>query len=203
MVWVKKRATERRKQILKATFQAVVDKGYEGVTLQDIADYAGVSKGVTNYYFENKEDIFAHLLEWLTSKIYEREMRSIEKEEKALAKLQTYLDNVFASPTENRQFYRVYLDFLSQVKGNVRYQQVNQQFYQNCWGIGQLIAELGTKEGVFIVKDTEMTAKLMRGVIDGMLIQWLMQDEDDLHKIYKKMCLEGILTLLHYQREES
>ncbi|HZG58936.1 MAG TPA: helix-turn-helix domain-containing protein [Anoxybacillus sp.] len=41
-----------------AAFQAVSDKGYEAVTLQDIADYAGVSKGVTNYYFENKEAVF-------------------------------------------------------------------------------------------------------------------------------------------------
>ncbi len=161
-----------------------------------------MSKGVTNYYFENKEDVFAHLLEWLTSKIYEREMSSIEKEKTALAQLQAYLDHVFASPAENRQFYRVYLDFLSQVKGNVRYQQVNQHFYQNCWGIGRSIAELGTKEGTFIVKNAEMTAKLMRGVIDGMLIQWLMQDLDELHQPYKEMCLEGILTLLHYQKED-
>ncbi len=45
VVRVKKRATERREQILKATFQAVVDKGYEGVTLQDIADYAAYEQG--------------------------------------------------------------------------------------------------------------------------------------------------------------
>lgn len=200
MVRVKKKAKERRNQILRATFQAVADKGYEGVTLQDIADYAGVSKGVTNYYFENKEDVFAHLLEWLTSKIYDREMRSIEKEETALGQLQTYLDNVFVSPAENRQFYRVYLDFLAQVTGNERYQRVNQQFYQNCWGIGQSIAEAGMKEGVFDVKDAHITAKLMRAIIDGMLIQWLMQGKDELHLHYKEFCLQGILALLGYQK---
>ncbi|GIW49986.1 MAG: hypothetical protein KatS3mg080_0597 [Anoxybacillus sp.] len=58
---MKKKAEERREQILRAAFQAVSDKGYETVTLQDIADYAAVSKGVTNYYFENKEDVFFKL----------------------------------------------------------------------------------------------------------------------------------------------
>jgi TetR/AcrR family fatty acid metabolism transcriptional regulator len=50
---MKKKAEERREQILRAAFQAVSDKGYEAVTLQDIADYSGVCKGVTNYYFKN------------------------------------------------------------------------------------------------------------------------------------------------------
>ncbi|MBN8193326.1 TetR/AcrR family transcriptional regulator [Bacillus sp. NTK074B] len=193
-----KKAEQRRKQILKAAFQAASEKGYESVTLQDIADYADVSKGVTNYYFKNKGDVFAHLFEWLTTRIYEKEAESVNGEDSALGKLEAYLHQVFISPSENRTFYRVYLDFLAQVKNDDRYKQINQGFYENCWSIGEQIIQQGIKEDVFQVKDIQQAAKSIRAMIDGSLIQWLMQDDDELHEDYRKMCYESILRILSH-----
>ena len=47
---------ERRLALLKAAFREVAEKGFSEVTLDDIARRAGVSKGVTLYHFESKED---------------------------------------------------------------------------------------------------------------------------------------------------
>lgn len=191
-----KKAEERRKQILKASFRAVADKGYDAVTLQDIADYAEVSKGVTNYYFKNKEDVFAHLLDWITKRIYHNETISIKNEDTALDKLQAYIHTVFISPEENRNFYRVYLDFLAQVKNNSRYQEINNSFYENCWNIGSEIVSLGVQEGVFRIEDTRKAAITIRCMIDGFLIQWLMRDEDELHNYYRETCYNAIVRYL-------
>src|SRR5262249_23617181 len=45
---------ERRLALLKAAFREVAEKGFSEVTLDDIARRAGVSKGVTLYYFDSK-----------------------------------------------------------------------------------------------------------------------------------------------------
>ncbi|MGI8314630.1 TetR/AcrR family transcriptional regulator [Halobacillus mangrovi] len=194
-----KKAEQRREQILKAAFAAVSEKGYNAVTLQDIADYAEVSKGVTNYYFKNKVDVFANLLEWTTTKIYEKEAASITKKDTAVEKLEAYMEQVFIGPKENKTFYRVYLDFLSQAKNVERYREINLQFYKNCWEIGREIITRGIEEGVFDVEDVDQSAKSIRSMIDGSLIQWLMRGEDDLHHDYKMMCHKAALRLLNYQ----
>ncbi|KPB03932.1 TetR/AcrR family transcriptional regulator [Bacillus sp. CHD6a] len=195
-----KKAEQRRKQILKAAFQAASEKGYESVTLQDIADYANVSKGVTNYYFENKADVFAQLLEWITTRIYEKEARFVDEKETAIEKLEAYINQVFISPEENKTFYRVYLDFLAQMKNNDRYKAINQQFYENCWSIGKNIILQGVEENVFRVDNIEQTAISIRCMIDGSLIQWLMRDDDSLHHYYRTICYNSILQILHYKR---
>lgn len=195
-----KKTEQRRKQILKAAFQAASEKGYESVTLQDIADYAEVSKGVTNYYFENKADVFAHLFEWITTRIYEKEAKSIDEKETAIEKLEAYINQVFISPKENKTFYRVYLDFLAQMKNNNLYKEINQQFYENCWSIGKNIITQGIEENVFRVDNIEQSAISIRCMIDGSLIQWLMRDDESLHNYYRTVCYESILQILNFKK---
>jgi TetR/AcrR family transcriptional regulator, fatty acid metabolism regulator protein len=200
-----KKAEERRKQILRAAFQAVSEKGFDSVTLQDIADYADVSKGVTSYYFQNKEDVFYHLLEWVTGKIYQHEYAAISKEHTALGKLRAYVYAAFASPADNRKFYRVYLEFLAQANHNDQFRKVNDQFYENCWSIGREIIELGQKEGTFSNINIEKASYAIRALIDGSLIQWLMRNNDELHAFYRDNCVETISTYLtnkHIQTAE-
>ncbi|OLN22174.1 transcriptional regulator [Domibacillus antri] len=194
---MKKKAEERKEQVLKAAFQAVASHGYDSVTLQDIADHAGVSKGVVHYYFHNKESILSELLQSITAQIYEVEYRAISGKHTAMEKLNAYMDCVFVSPEKNKKFYRVYVNFLAQASRNPVYQKINLAFYENCWNIGREIITLGKKEGVFPIDlDVDTTAKMMRAMIDGCLTQWLMCGRDDLHDFYKKACLKSISTLL-------
>ncbi|EWH31198.1 transcriptional regulator [Lysinibacillus sphaericus CBAM5] len=194
---MKKKEEERKKQIMKAAFDAVSKLGYDNVTLQDIANHANVSKGVVHYYFTSKQNILLELLESTTNKIYSFEIKEIAKYETAIEKLHAYLNAVFVSPQDNKKFYRVYLDFLAQANGNEAYKKINLKFYENCWGIGQEIIKLGQHEGVFCQDmDSLASAKMMRAMIDGSLIQWLTDDLKEQHQYYKETCLNSILKLL-------
>ncbi|MCM3699683.1 TetR/AcrR family transcriptional regulator [Paenibacillus macerans] len=193
-----KKSEEKQKLVLYAAFQAVSELGFDSVTLQVIADYAKVSKGVVHYYFESKEAVLIELLKWLTAKIYEKECAAIKLEKSAANKLHAYIGSAFVSPEKNRTFYRVYLDFLAKASRNPVYREINQQFYDNCNAIGQEIIQLGQKEGIFAVNlSAEQTAPKIRAVIDGHLIQWLMIDRDDLHEFYREACLQTVMSMLN------
>ena len=71
---------ERRKALLKAAFREVAEKGFSEVTLDDIAKRAGVSKGVTLYYFDSKEDLFRELFGWLIDSIHSRMREAVSAE---------------------------------------------------------------------------------------------------------------------------
>lgn len=194
---------QRRRDIIRATFNAIADKGFYAVTLQDIADYAGVSKGVTSYYFDNKDDVFLNLLQWLTDRIYQNELAAINSKSDPVEKLRAYIDAVFVNPKENRKFYRVYLDFLAQGSKDPRYRNINNIFYENCWRIGKEITKLGKEQGVFDIEDVDKAALAMRSLIDGTLIQWLMRDQEELHSFYRDLCYETILNFLGYKHTDS
>lgn len=194
-----KRAEERRKQVLRATLRAINDKGFSEVTLQDIADYTDFSKGVISYYFKNKEDVFYHLLEWMTDRIFQNEYVAIQKETTAIDMMRAYVDTVFKSPKDNKIFYSVYLEFLAQTKKNESFREVNNNFYKNCWFLGSEIIEKGKSEGIFKNVDTVAGSHMIRALIDGCLLQWLMRDDETLHAYYRETCYETIITYLNHK----
>jgi len=191
-----RKKVRRRKEILKAASLAISDQGFNNVTLQSIADYANVSKGIASYYFKNKEDILYHLLKSLTEVIYQNEASAIEKESNAEDMLRVYVGAVFTGPSDNREFYRVYLEFLAQANHNDSFRTLNQLFYDNCWLLGRKIILKGQQEGKFRDIDIELGSKAIRACIDGFLIQWLMINDDTKHKEYKSNCFNTLLAFL-------
>ncbi len=53
-----------RSSILQAAADEIVEHGIEGVSLQGVADRAGVSKRTLYNYFDSREALFAALCEW-------------------------------------------------------------------------------------------------------------------------------------------
>ena len=54
---------ERWSEIIEAATEIFWEKGYDGTSLQDIADRVGILKGSLYYYINSKTDLRAHLLE--------------------------------------------------------------------------------------------------------------------------------------------
>jgi AcrR family transcriptional regulator len=53
----------RRKQLLDAAWQGLRKRGYRDLTVDDVCDTAGVSKGTFYGYFESKNDLLVALIE--------------------------------------------------------------------------------------------------------------------------------------------
>ncbi len=54
---------ERRERILDAAADQFSDRGYDGASINRIIAEAGISKGALYYYFDDKEDLFATVME--------------------------------------------------------------------------------------------------------------------------------------------
>ena len=57
----------RREQLIQATLDTIAAKGYAGATLADVADSAGLSRGIVNFHFESKDKLFLATLEHLSA----------------------------------------------------------------------------------------------------------------------------------------
>ena len=53
---------QRRKQLVAAVVQCIAEEGFERTTTRNIADRAGVSIGMLNYYFKTKKELVAEAI---------------------------------------------------------------------------------------------------------------------------------------------
>jgi AcrR family transcriptional regulator len=57
-------AARRRAQLLEAAIESIVRHGLSATTLATVADAAGLSQGVTVFYFKTKQALLAEALRW-------------------------------------------------------------------------------------------------------------------------------------------
>jgi AcrR family transcriptional regulator len=76
-------AGERRQstpeRILHAAAARIVAAGTANLSMQDVADAAGVSKGLIHYHFHDKETLLTRLIEWMTRESIERESATLAR----------------------------------------------------------------------------------------------------------------------------
>ena len=188
---------ERRLALLKAAFREVAEKGFSEVTLDDIARRAGVSKGVTLYYFDSKEELFRELFAWLIDSIHARMREAVGAEEDPVAKLKALVALIFPSPSKNRAFFRAFVDFCGLAARRETFREVNERFYAGCREIDGGIVEEGIRRGVFTARDANEAGSTMRAIFDGLMLQWLSEpDLEATFEKYRERCERELLRYL-------
>jgi TetR/AcrR family transcriptional regulator len=103
-------AERSREAILDAAEQLFARHGYQGTSLQDVGDAAGVSRGTPSYFFGSKEGLYRAVLE----RIFRSVSALIRREQEEAAGLQEGPEAVFAREIAG------YIDFLAQRPNFVR-----------------------------------------------------------------------------------
>ncbi len=188
---------ERRLALLKAAFREVSEKGFSEVTLDDIAKRAGVSKGITLYYFDSKEELFRELFGWLIDSIHARMRDAVAAEKDPIAKVKALVAMIFPSPSKNRAFFRAFVDFCGLAARRDSFREVNERFYAGCREIDGGIVEEGMRQGLFLVRDRREAGSTMRAIFDGLMMQWLSEKDPDATFVgYRERCEREILHYL-------
>jgi AcrR family transcriptional regulator len=107
----------KEKIILDAAVQLFTSKGFQATRMEDIAKKAGISKGLTYFYFKNKEDLFLAL----TKKAFDDfkdEFREIyrSKEKNGLQMIQELVVKVHEFARVNQVYYDAIINFLDILK---------------------------------------------------------------------------------------
>lgn len=55
----------RREQLINATIDSLAKRGYAATTLADVADGAGLSRGIVNFHFTSKENLLSETIKFL------------------------------------------------------------------------------------------------------------------------------------------
>jgi AcrR family transcriptional regulator len=64
-------------RILRAAVRRIVISGANALTMHEVAEEAGVSKGLIHYHFHDKETLLARMVEWMARNLVTREREAL------------------------------------------------------------------------------------------------------------------------------
>src|SRR4051794_1755292 len=67
----------RREQICRAAATVIARDGFSGTTMRVVADEAGVSTGMLNHYFANRQDLLMHALDFVSERAHGRMVEAL------------------------------------------------------------------------------------------------------------------------------
>lgn len=65
-----RRGTDRRQLLIQAAFDALAEKGFEGLRLREVAARAGIDHSTLHHYFPTRQDLVAAVVEFATSQFW-------------------------------------------------------------------------------------------------------------------------------------
>lgn len=98
-----------RERIIDAAFRKFADLGYSGVSMQQIAAAAGITKATLYHHFQDKEDLFVEMMREQFGRSQEQLARSVDAGETFGDKLVAYGSVLFSA--ERADLSRLFGDF--------------------------------------------------------------------------------------------
>jgi AcrR family transcriptional regulator len=189
--------TPKEAHLIRSAYKVMGEKGLSHLSLQDVADEAGVSKAILPYYFESKENLTLLTMRWVLARVAGRIREAIDGVESAEGKVSAMIDAIFVGPEPNRRFYLVFFDFLGYAARNDKFADVGATFHEICNGLYAEVIWAGQEEGTFYKRDAREGATVVRALVDGLFTQWI-QDKDwkKTHAECREVCKRSVLAYL-------
>lgn len=188
---------DRRSQLLRTVYRVMARDGVHRVPLQKIAEEAGVSKGLLLYHFASKDAMVLEAMQWVLEATAARIRRHIGHAEGTDQILGAILDAIWIEPEANRDFIRFYLDGVEHQARSPRFEEFGDRGRAVINGLYEQVIRDGIEQGCFTVEDAEAAAIQMRGIVEGIFLQWLQRsDWRESHEAHKKLCREALGRLL-------
>jgi AcrR family transcriptional regulator len=189
--------SSREMEIIRSAYRTMARYGSHRMSLQDVADEAGVSKALLLYHFGSKDALLLSAMKWAVERTGERIRSRLESGGAADDQISALVDAIFIDPEANRLFYMFYLDLIEHAGRVPSFGELSVMLNEIINGLYSEVIAGGVEEGVFDVPDVDVAARDMRALIEGTFLQW-MQTEDwrENHRAWKEHCREALLRLL-------
>lgn len=100
----------RREQICRAAATVISREGFAGSTMRMVAEEAGVSTGMLNHYFANRQDLLTQALVFVSERAQSRMHESIQGMPPGRERLVALLDSALAEGQEVSETWRVWIN---------------------------------------------------------------------------------------------
>lgn len=167
----------RLRQLIEATIDCIAQRGYAGTTLAEVADGAGLSRGIVNFHFHSKERLLIETLRYL-SQVYDRNWREAVKKApaSAAARIWAHAKSDFHKSVCNRRYISAWSGLRAEASSRPTYQKICADSDKACQDYILAQCRQIQKEGDYAT-DPEIVALALDALTEGLWLQFLMQPD--------------------------
>jgi len=167
----------RKNQIIDAALQTIAKEGYANVTMEDISQVAGLSKGGLAHYFQSKEDLFKTTFQVFFQRIFTRGEEIMHRCDNPFDKLISFGWLYDHDDQDIHIGYPILFDFMSIAVHDSEYRDIFENWV-NSWLVllKKAIIE-GQAKGLYTNVDPEYAARSISAIYHGIAIRWFLAKE--------------------------
>jgi len=165
-------ASDRREALVDAAIESLKRYGYEGLSVRRIAAEAGVSIGLINHHFPNKDTLVAESYRTFGRRLaatFEAAVAAAGPDPHA--RLRAYLDAFFSGPNLNPQVLTAWVVYWSLVQVSPEMKAVRDEEGRGySEALGQLLSDLAKSRGAMTL-DINLAVTGLTALLDGLWLQ--------------------------------
>lgn len=166
-----KKSEASRLQVLEAAVRALSERGYARTSVNDIAEFAGMSKGAVHYHFESKDDLIEHVLLRCADSMRARIREAWDAPGEPQQRVLRALSELRATRAQAGPEVRVLADLMAQGLHNERLKGMLQAMFEaNRQQVAEAILKSLPELGIRPKIPTEVIPRLLLGVLDGLAL---------------------------------
>lgn len=147
--------------LLDTTKKLIQEKGCHSITMQDIMDRSGLSKGAIFHYVKSKDEIFAWVLQEKLEDINQRFMEQVNRGKKEFAGPMRQITENLPTLQDPKEITNQVLVYLLGKSGQPEINDVLMSFYQHSVNLSRHWIATGQQHGVIPESvETNKTAEL-------------------------------------------
>jgi AcrR family transcriptional regulator len=191
---VKERGVDRRiqrtQQLLHAALMSLVqEKGFEGVTVQEIIDRANVGRATFYAHFDSKDDLLASGIERLRATLKERQRQALSTGVRDDARLFGFSHELFVHANEHRAVFRA---MVGKRSGAVVQRLLHKMLVDLARDeVKQLVSARGADS-----TPVEAIAQFIGGGLFGLLIWWgdgrMRMPVDEVDAMFRRLAIPSL-----------
>ena len=170
----------RKKDILEVAAKLFSQKDFHEVTVDEIAERVGLSKGTIYLYFENKENLFFSIIQEKTEVLFSRLQTAIQSDASYLERLEGLVQAYLSFFEEHKSYFKIIHSEKSRMDDKDRYrfkEHMVKSFYNYEDLLRQFIIE-GQEQKVFRKIAPELITKALRGLLNSFTFQCIFTETE-------------------------
>jgi TetR/AcrR family transcriptional regulator len=163
----------KKNDIMNAALNLFAEKDFHEVTVDEIAERVGVSKGTLYLYFKTKEDIFFSIMQEKTNILYNRLDKTINYEKPFAQCLRDFINSYLMFFQEHKPYFKIIHSEKSRIN-------MDEHIRLHAWGIKTFqmffeqfvkLIKYGQVQKAIRKIDPTVIAKGLRGILNSFTFQ--------------------------------
>jgi TetR/AcrR family transcriptional repressor of bet genes len=169
---------ERRQALILATIECLKRYGHAGLSVRTISAAAGVSAGLINHHFPNKDELVAAAYRYFNNELVGAMLAAVARAaDSPRARLRAFLTASFSPPNLDADVLAVWVVFWGLYRHSPLIRRVHHETYEDYVRLvrgmlAELMKEARSKEARASAAELRRAAIGLTALVDGLWLEW-------------------------------